>query len=203
MMKPISRREYEEALQKQAQEDMSGHDVYRAIDSHQWRVFTPGTNIFAAYIAVMGPCVAVWGDIEGCFFAYGPKGQRPEDILRWLADSNIGYAREKASIGMTSIGHEEDNAEVALHQIRGLLEDYKSEREDLDVDERTYNMMVETMSEACDMLKTGHAVQEVREYLYEHSIEAEYVSRIGCVTTARVIYALEAVNKLVQLMEKR
>lgn len=205
MMEAISRREHEEAVQKQAHEDFSGHDTYRVIDTHQWRVFQRGTNIFAANIAVMGNCIAVWGDIDGCFFAYGPSSQNPQDVLRWLAGSNLGYAREKASIGMTGIGHEEDNVEVALYDIHALEANMRDDRDaegvfDPDEMAAAYRPLFRALNAGYEMLKDGSTVEELRHHLYDNNFEAEDIYHIGRVTTGRVIYALEAVNTLVRLL---
>jgi hypothetical protein len=194
-MKAISRRDYEKDLQEQARKDFSGHDTYRVISPSQWRIFKPGTSTFWAEIAVMGSAVAVWGDIDGCFFAYGPSSKHPEDVLRWLAGSNLGYAREKASIGMTSIGHETDLPEVALHRLHEMRTEYVEENDD-----GRFDTLIAAIEESCDQLETGSTVQDLREFLYDHSFDIGEIARIGRVTTARVIYALEAVNKLVQLM---
>lgn len=190
-MKPTSRKDYEENLRRLAVQAFAQHDVLTTVGPGHWRIKNSKNGHHWADIVVLGMGgIAVWGDIEAVVFAYGPRREAPEDVIAWLAGSALGYAREKASIGMTGIGDRTEDAEVALWDVLAELE-----HED--------GPHAVALRRAADDLRRGDPVESVRNELFDAGLDGEVAGSIGEVVAPRVVYALEAVNRLHEMLKAR
>ena len=191
---------------EKAKEAFSEHQITKKLPGH-WQIKRPGESVLWADIAVMGGVgLAVWGDIDGCFFAYCSGAKSTEDVVAWLGappNPDIGgYCREKAHIGMG--GHElveEYSSEVALHDLHYYADDIKEHYDEEEWNEprrgqstigETYN---EAFSDAIDMINNGEDVRYVQRRLHEDIMNEdqeayEWVYSIGRVTSTRVIFAV-------------
>jgi hypothetical protein len=198
-----SLREYEDGLKRQARRAFEKHDRLKQVGHGHWKVWSEADSCHFWYevVVLANTAVCVWGDIAGVIFAYGGgKGHDPEQVVRWIAGSGLSYAREKAAIGMGSIGDTTDDDEVATWELYQYLKDRAEEGEGF-VDTKLGTEDYE-VARAIDMLENGQGVQMARHHLYDHGVDCEFVSQLGVVVSPRVVYALEAVNRLVKMLDR-
>jgi len=205
-----------EETQNRAKADFAQHQAKEVGPGH-WRIAKPGTVVgaFWADIVVMGNVgLAVWGDIDGCFFSYCSGSGSPEAVVAWMANADVGYyGRQKAHIGMGG-GELVDEYvdEVALYDLEQYLEQRLEEydEETLDEPRRGQPTARETYKKAFERARCavgrGDHMKTVLDNLYEDLMNEdqdayEWVYSIGQVTSCRVIYALAAVSRLHELLQ--
>jgi hypothetical protein len=217
-VRPRTRKEYEENLRRVATEAFKDHDTWIRFSETHYQIRRQGDGCYWADIVVLGGGrgVAVWGDIEACVFAYA-HAKTAREALAWISGWNLSYQREKAAIGMTSIGDTTTDDAVAIEDVRFLIEQYREDR-DWDAvalwDQRDYfryddhnevrfqdQEHIQTLNEAICQLRHGHPVELVRGFLFDSGhFEAEDIYHIGDVVAPRVAYAVAAVNRLCELL---
>jgi len=193
-------REYEDNLKRLARRAFEHHNRLKQVGHGHWKVWNEGETCHFWYevVVLANTAVCVWGDIEGVIFAYGGgKGNDPERVVRWIAGSNLSYAREKAAIGMSNIGDTTDSDEVALWELYQYLKDQAEEGVGTKMGEEGYEV-----AQAIDIIEHGGGVHGARQHLYDHGVDCEFVSSLGVVISPRVVYALEAVNRLVKMLDR-
>lgn len=212
-MHAMSTEAWHDQLVKQAQNDFKDH-VLKTISPVHWRIRRPNSGMFWADIVIMGNAgIGVWGDIEGCFFAYGSGA--PEDIIAWMARADVEYyGRQKASIGMNGAELvDEYVGEVALYDLRQHLVQAKDEYDPEEWNRQRPGVpsvgvvYEDAIRDAERSVRNGENMCNVHGQLIEdiQDIEPdayEWVNSVGKVTSCRVIYALVAVRKLWELLNK-
>jgi len=213
----ISGDDWTKKRQEQAKEAFSGHQM-KVIGPGHWRVRNPESGQHWADIVVMANVgLAVWGDIEGCFFAYCSGATTPEQVVAWMANADVGYyGRQKAHIGMSG-GELVDEYvdEVAHHDLRQAL---KQRGDEYDSDEWIEQRPVvdapsikeiyeDAFRETGEAIDHGEPIEGVLRELCDTLMRAgvddtpyEWVYSIGRVTSCRVIYALAAIARLHELL---
>lgn len=201
------------------------HHRMKVIGPGHWRIWNPkDAGHFWCDIVVMGDCgLAVWGDIEGCFFSYYSKPKTPEEVVYWMAragESDISYyGRQKAHIGMSGAELVDEYVDdVAIYDLKQRLRDAPEEYGEgwdepnhshswLDNTSRrpTGELYTEAMEKAISAIRCGDPVETVKNALYEdlQGIDSdawEWLGSIGRVPSSRLVYALTAVRRLGQLL---
>lgn len=202
-------------LQVLAKEAFAEHQMKEVGPGH-WRIQRPGEQQYWADIAVMGNvALSVWGDIDGCFFAYCSGAKSPEGVVAWMGTADACYyGRQKAHIGMGGPELVDDYVdEVALYDLDTCLaqkeeehepEDWSEPRGDGPSPQMTYT---DAFGEARERIGRGEHMSIVHNELMDElrDIEPdayEWVYSIGQVTSVRVIYALAAVARLHELLQQ-
>lgn len=202
--------------QEQAKEAFSEHEM-KVIGPGHWRVSRPDSGQHWADIVVMANVgLAVWGDIEGCFFAYCSGAKTPEQVVAWMANADVSYyGRQKAHIGMSG-GELVDEYvdDVAHHDLHQALkqredeydpEDWAEPRSDGPSPKMVYEDAFGETGEAIDRGEPIEGVlRELCDTLMREGVDDtpyEWVFSIGRVTSCRVIYALAAVARLHELLQ--
>ena len=208
---------------KQARRDFKRHQM-KVIGPGHWRIMRPDNSCFWTDIVVMGDCgLAVWGDIGGLFFSYYSHPTRPEVVVYWMANADIGYyGRQKAHIGTGGAELVDEYVDdVAIFDLRYRLKQAEEEYGEGWTDTRTRNNSwggeeeytpkgeyTEVIEEAIESVQRGDDVKEMQRALYDKisHIEQdayEWVFGIGKVPSSRLIYALTAVRRLGQLLRAK
>lgn len=202
-----------EETQARAKADFAQHEM-KVIGPGHWRIQKLGTGVFWCDIVVMGNVgLAVWGDIEGCFFSYCSGARSPEAVVSWMAHADVSYyGRQKAHIGMSGSELVDEYVDdVALYDLDQRLEAAKEEHDEDQWNEprRGKSTLGETYTEAINDAKmrvgNGDGMKWVHDGLMEDLRNEEqdcyeWVYKIGQVTSCRVIYALAAVSRLNELL---
>lgn len=168
------------------------HELVRTAGDNRWTIKRPGTSQFWAEIAILSAgTVVVHGDIEPAIFAhYSGNDNTAEGCLRWVAGmaDSLDYGREKMSIGMGKNLGVEYLPKKAERDIELLAERYKDRGE-------TYEALMELADVA--PYKDRH---EVYEEIYAITGGAEDCQGIGEVPSSRLLYAIGAVKRLVEIL---
>lgn len=203
--------------QERAKLGFAQHEM-KEIGPGHWRLKKPGTGNLWCDIVVMGDVgLAVWGDIEGCFFSYYSGAKDPKELVAWMGRADVSYyGRQKAHIGMNS-GELVDEYvdEVALYDLAQAL---KQREEEYDEEgwvgpcpgveaPSVKEVYEEAFQEATGAIRRGEHMKNVLDELCHTLMQAgvedtpyEWVYSIGRVTSCRVIYALAAVARLHELL---
>jgi len=215
--------EYTACYQEQARKAFDAH-VIRSRDARSWLCYQPHKDggwdsiFWFEVIVLAGGALYVHGDISGVHFAHYGKYERPEQVLYWMGNtSDLGYyVAQKASIGMNlgtagegvlktvddqawldeALGHIEDilDAGVTFDREKDLkpedLEPYKNQLE-----EWLYDMVISVLD--------GTDPNEIFADPSNLSSEAYEAGAFdwGKVPSCRLIYAHEALRKLVRLLD--
>lgn len=208
-----SGKQWMKEVQDAAKEAFSTHEKEDIGPGH-WRIIRPDSGAHWADIVVMGDMgLAVWGDIDGCFFAYNGS-KNPEEIVAWIANADVEYyGRQKACIGMGSSELvDEFIDEVALYDLDQCLKQLKEEHslDDWNCPRQEQSTVGETYEEAFEMARSliacGEDIRFVQYELMEDVMNEdqdahEWVFGIGKVTSSRVIFAMGAVARLHELLQ--
>jgi len=100
-MTPKTKQNHIEEIKAMARESFRDHRILED-EPWGWRIGRQGSSVHMAYVIVTGRFITVQGDLDIVSFAYAPGGGKA-DVLCWIADSSIDYARGKAAIGRRSI----------------------------------------------------------------------------------------------------
>lgn len=205
-----------EKRQQQAKEDFSRHEV-KEIGPGHWRLARPagdqdGGQFWCDVVVMANVGLAVWGDIEGCFFAYCSGAKTPEQVVAWMANADVSYyGRQKAHIGMSG-GELVDEyvAEVAHHDLHQALVQRREEygEKEWDAEDGPKGLYEDLFAETGVAIDRGEPIEDVLRELCDDLMRDgvddtpyEWVFSIGCVTSCRVIYALAAVARLHELLQ--
>jgi hypothetical protein len=180
--KQSERLKYVANLRRLAEEAYAEHKIVQR-EKRAWLVRRERTGFywFEAF-ALQGGRLIVHGDIRSVIFQCGSE-QDAESRVHFIADSHLGYAKEKAELASGMSFDEVDEA-VARDDLCILL----SDRETLDEHER--KLVVEALEEM------GHSGVVALDQL-----EGEVFHGIGVVPSPRLIYAHEAVKCLSRLIK--
>lgn len=201
--------------QAQAREAFEHHKI-RHRDQRSWVCFRPHKDggwdsiYWFEVVVLYGGTLLVNGDIDLMHFAYYGKYQNPEQVLRWMgANRDLGYyVRQKASIGMTLPSNVEGvvdtiDDDVWMDEAIGCIEEHIGETLDTSkkVDLEALKIpewLRDLVSDACD--------RSVVDALAEHSDVADAweagAFEWGRVPSPRLIYAHEALRRLVLLLDE-
>ena len=184
----MNRKEYHEMLIERATDDYS-ESTYKELSPEHWLVHRSQSGMFSSHVSIMGSCIAVWGDIEGCFFAYAPSSYDAVAKIHWLANSSLDYVAQKARIGMGNVGCSNFNQDVARDDLDTEIEDCEN------------NELMRELKLIRD-IHYGSSEREIREAIYEHTDDAELAFEVGRIISARVVYAWAAVHRLSELLKE-
>lgn len=191
----------------------------KVIGPGHWRIQNPHESSMWADIVVMANVgLAVWGDIEGCFFAYCSGAKTPEQVVAWMANADVGYyGRQKAHIGIGGAELVDQYVdEVAHHDLHQALKHREEEHDSETWIEQRPGVDAPSVKEIYEeaFLETGEAIdrgepiegvlRELCDTLMRERVDDtpyEWVFSIGRVTSCRVIYALKAVARLHELLQ--
>jgi len=133
------------------------------------------SDFFVELILLANGRLFVGGDIDDVVFGYYGKGTL-HGAVGWIAESNLDYVREKASIGMTDDGTltREWDCDAAIDDISNM------EKLDDDATQR-----------AIEMVRNGNAPDVIRQFIYDEaqSDVSEELGVLGMVISDRVIVA--------------
>ena len=203
----ISAKEWMQDMEKMARGAFKDHHM-AVIGPGHWMLRNPKKSQYWCDIVVIANRgISVWGDIDGCFFAYCSGAQTPEAVIEWMAKADLSYyGRQKASIGMggEDVGVVDYVDEVALYDLDEILK-----RESENYGEDTWNKIKDEFTNAIltakRSIKEGEHIKIVQDTLLSDMIGIdndawEWTHGIGKVTSVRVIYALKAIERLHQLL---
>lgn len=149
------------------------HEV-RRLSNTEWSVKRPGRSEFWAHVlAGEHGHLLVYGDIDPCVFAYGPKNS-PEALVRWIGGEEMsagheGYVAQKAAIGMGC---------------REAVWEWDADTAVVDAKE---------LGRSIDAALPPDVV---RQALYDDGVEAEDLADFGMVIAPRVYYAHAALRRV-------
>jgi len=197
--------------QDQARKAFAGHQM-KVIGPGHWRIMNPSSGQHWADIVVMGNVgLAVWGDIEGCFFAYCSGATTPEQVVAWMANADVSYyGRQKANIGMTGSELVDEYVDdVALYDLEQALKQREEEYGPEDWEEPK-SIYEDAFKETGEAINRGEPIESALHELCDTLMQAgvddapyEWVFSIGRVTSCRVIYALGATARLHELLQAK
>jgi hypothetical protein len=205
--KGISGKKWLNSHTKQARKDFKNHKLLTEVGPGHWRISQVDTNMYWCDVVVMGGVgLAVWGDIDGCFFSYYSGAESPEELVYWIGDADIGYyGRQKARIGTGGLMDEYID-EVAIYDLYQRLKCAKDEFGDEweEVGEK-YTSAIE---DAVKNIRNGYPVSDAKKGLYDDISELdqdvwEWLGSVGKVPSIRLIYAMTAVRRLAQLLRQK
>jgi len=183
-------------LSRHASAAFQDHRITKS-GSDRWVIKGPhGGQFWTEIVSLEGAKLFVHGDIDCVLFAYAGKHYGPEQKVRWIGNSSLDYAREKASIGT---GHEVANdidTDVAIWELYELLRD-GAEYEDPSVLKNR-----DEIEDGISALKYGEHVDVVMHQLYQAGVDPEWIGSLGRVVSSRVAYAHAAVKRLAELLEE-
>lgn len=203
-------------VQEQARHAFANH-LIRDRDDRSWLCFCPhkdgGWNSVYWFEAVVlrGGSLVVGGDIDIMHFAHYGKFENPEQVLRWIGGTDdLGYyVAQKAAIGMNLPRDADGVVEViddgvwmdeAIDHIETYYLDGKLDTsKEIDLDELC---LPEWLS---DLIREAsqHDIREVlaqNEHLGYEAYEAGAMNW-GRVPSSRLVYAHEALRRLVHLLD--
>jgi len=212
-VKPISASAWMEEVEGGAVKAFENHR-YEEVGPGHWRLRgSDGSYYWCDIIVMAGRGLAVWGDIDGCFFAYCSGAKGPKDVVAWMANADVAYyARQKAHIGMGGVGIDCYEDVVALYELDQQLKDAEEEFEERWDKPPRYSSITpisEVYAGAIEAAKRrldyGESVQLVQRELIDdlQGVEPdayEWVGGLGRVTSPRVIYAIAAIRRLWELL---
>lgn len=185
------KKQQEEELKEMALRAFSNHEItHKGLD--RWRCRNPEKSEHWFEVAILANgTLIVHGDISTAVF--GRFSGAEYKLLDWVAGmhDSLGYAREKISIGMGAPLGEEYDPEAARHDLKALAqvcaeeyeEDGEYELERLLEDIEPFNNRSNLLDDIYHATGTMH-------------------DTIGMRTTQRVVYAVYAVKKLVELLKR-
>lgn len=170
----------------------------QAFKDHQMKEVGPGhwylsrkDGQYWTHIVCMGPGIVVWGDIDGVIYSGGPAD--PVSKVHWLANAHGRYLKEKATIGMSHVGVERFDVDIAIEDLEECL---KEAKENEKTDDAT------ALKEAIDNLRCGLLPDRVLSDLHDEISDSwEWLGDIGRVVDPRVFYTHAAVKRLSDLLE--
>lgn len=197
-MKPQSRHDYERGRMADAAKSFAAH-VIVAQDVWSWTLRAPtrAGGFGAVTVGALQGHLVVVGDCNTCVFG-GGSYSAPRDLVQWIGHhGDLDYVRGKASLGMDDSGGkitEEIDADVAVHDLQELLEQYSEEGEGHEEICTELREAIETAKDATD-----EEIRELRAELWG-TLESETAFSIGEVTAWRVIVAHAVVARLWSLL---
>lgn len=190
---------YHDQMKERAKSNFADHELV-ATGPRQWMVRRPDSGFYATEIvAVANNTLIAHGDILMVAWQ-GHSSDEPEDLLRWVAGSHIGYLQAKITraMGCEEIAWTYDKGEAfrMLDEEIAELEVRAAEYED------DYDDDLKYMREARERLDGLYDIDEVREFMIDNITDAwEWVHQIGRVPHPRVYHAHAAVRKAVELID--
>lgn len=208
----MDRKERLEGLKRDAEEVFSEHVLQRK-DTTRWVIQRPKRSEFWAEIMKLeGGKLLIHGDIDPVIFAYysGGEDNSPEAVLQWVANmwDSPSYAQQKASIGSSSRAYTTDyDPQIAASDIQFLIDQYVEEftaeeggletKEDEEIPEPEVITGLKALFEQVDTLSAVEMWNEI----YEVTGDVES-SAVGDCIAPRVVYAVAAVRRLVELRKE-
>jgi hypothetical protein len=209
------------AIQNQARTDFAAHQIrdqrpghwicYRRRPDGPWT----GDCWFEA-IVTWGGTLVVTGDIDLVHFAQYGKYLDPEEVLRWMGGTEdlAGYVSQKASIGMNlSDGDGSSRGVLSMldeyvwlddmaNYAQSCLEEHGLPLEDPESRDFLPEWLGDLM--ACVLIDEEDVHQAVADLQHGESSHEAYQAGAfdwGVIPSSRLIYAHEALRKLVSLID--
>lgn len=152
-------------------------------DPNRWHIRREGTSVYwAELIHLHGGRLFVHGDITEVLWKGGPGGWR--ECIDWVAGADWSYAWEKC--GRPAVRSE--NVMLAeLFTEKAAFMPHSAVRRALD--------------DAITRLRCGATTEDVQEFIFAETGDAELVSGLGRVPDPAFFYAWEAVKTVKRLIE--
>lgn len=216
--------EYLAAHQAQARKAFENH-VIRSREPGRWVVQAPyldekggwNSNFWIEVVVLMGGKLLVHGDIDHVMFAHYGQFDDPERVLRWMGGTtDLGYyVHQKACIGMGGRGGADkclDSLSEGVwldHALDRIEDEMGGEKLDpttfddegewidaLPIGDWFRNLLREVMVENRDLEEVTQDTRHMSSDAYEAG-----VFEWGRVPSTRLIYAHEALRRLVALLD--
>lgn len=201
-----SRRERLDGICELAEVAFSEHELQEA-NQRSWFLKKPGTSVYwVEIVALRGNAILIHGDIGATIFQRWSGKPWPMGALRWVGRmvNSPGYAIEKAAYAGkdTHLGAEEVwDRDMAKRDIYHLIQRIKT---DWIIDEWSLEEHKDTVIKLKKLLILGLddlCPDEVSREIYEITRDGELCD-VGRCIRARVVYAIYAVRKLLDILEE-
>lgn len=189
-------KEYIESMTSFARASYAEHQILERGPGYWICGRSPGSGQYKFEVrSLLFGALYVGGDIDHMIFAQYTDSPDPERKLRWIGGHNdIGYyVAQKAAIGMG------DGKSVWTYHHPAVIEAYREALEDPDLTEE----QTEALNTAIESTAAHEDREEVIRALYEggafhpHDIDTQ----AGKVPSPRLVYAWQAVKKVVELLD--
>jgi len=174
-----------------------------------WKLRSKSGQLWCEIAVMANRCLAVWGDIDGVFFANYSGMEVPSQLVFWIANGSLDHAEEKASIGMTGIGTKQFVSRVARDDIKFQL-DMAPESYGEDTWAEIGDDYTAAIRDAEDVIGLDGDGREVHDTLYRGLMNSdiepdawEWIYDVGMVPSDRVIMAYAAVSRLADIIRER
>lgn len=188
---------YIKEMAKHARTSYAEHQILERGQGY-WVCGRPGSSQFKFEVrALLFGALYVGGDIDHVIFAQYTDSPDPERRLRWIGEhTDISYyVAQKAMIGMG----DGDGRSVWTYEPRAAVEAYQRALKDPEL----MNAQRDALNAAIEATAAYEDREEVIRALYEsgafhpHDIDTQ----AGKVPSPRLIYAWQAVKKVVELLD--
>lgn len=188
---------YVKEMVKNARASYAEHQILERGPGY-WVCGRPGSNQFKFEArSLLFGALYVGGDIDHMIFAQYTDSPDPERKLRWIGEhADVSYyVAQKAMIGMG----DGDGRSVWTYEPRATIEAYQQTLKDPELT----NAQRDALNAAIEATAAYEAREEVIRALYEsdafhpHDIDTQ----AGKVPSPRLIYAWQAVKKVVELLD--
>lgn len=199
-LKRLSEADYTEHWQKVAREVFADH-VITDTGERSWYVSNPKNKAYwFEIVALRGGYLLVNGDIGALLFGTYRDSVEPLALVRWIGNSSLSYAKSKAAIGFGSKTLlEQVHKDVWMDDVLCHIE---SEHGEIDtaVDPLPCDEWLRDL--ICDVAINGDPETAIRDAGTDAQENYDHVEgwNWGIVPSVRMVYAHEAVRKLVQLL---
>lgn len=189
-------KEHAEAMTEFARASYAEHQILTRGPGYWICGRSPGSNLYKFEVrSLLFGALYVGGDIDHMIFAQYTDSPDPERKLRWIGEhTDIGYyVAQKAAIGMG------DDKSVWAYDRPAMIEAYREALKDPDLTEE----QTEALNAAIESTAAHVAREEVIRALYESGAfhPHDVNTQAGKVPSPRLIYAWQAVKKVVELLD--
>jgi hypothetical protein len=192
-MNPQSEKDYIADHVKLAETSLAEHQIlYR--DANKITVGKPKSSTYRCDILLSGAYLIMVGDCDTMVFAHY-DGRDIEGAIKWMARADVSYyVKQKAAIGMGSIGHESFDLDVALWEAKENLRD---------AEEDEGNRSIEGWRKIVRELETRYDEyddrREALNLLYTTLADYDHDS-FGMVPSQRLLWAWSIIRKAHELL---
>jgi len=214
----LTRDDHTAKHQARARKDFAQHEI-RHRDHRSWTCFRrhkdggwDSTFWFEA-VVLYGGTLLVNGDIDLMHFAYYGKYQDPQEVLRWMgANRDLGYyVHQKACIGMTLSPTAEEHVvttlddgvwmDDAIGHIEDRIERKLDTSKEIDLDLLAIPDWLKELVSDASTTSIAEVLAQAGDSIHSDAWETG-VFEWGRVPSTRLIYAHEALRRVVQLLDE-
>lgn len=186
----MNRTERFENLQALAEKAFENHQLVKKED-RRWLLRKPGSGFcWVEILLLRAGRVFIHGDISPTLFGTY-SGETEMGALNWIAHmhNDPGYAKEKARVGLDTAPVTVYDTDVARSDLNDLIERYEEDG-------------CPFIDELRDIVGNDLTYQsDVQEAVYRVTEDAEILNFGECIAP-RIVYAIYAVRKLLELLEE-